>query len=165
MDKTDLLTEKRAMSSWVDSLLVEMNDSLWFEPLGEGKWGTADVISHFITWDRFFLDHRIPYIEKGLPFPKIDINLEKINKESSVYSRSGIGKQRLIQEYVETREAVLSSLDELPEETFQYVMKIGNSEMKVVDYFYLLVQHDLKHKKQIANFIEKKNKSKDIIKN
>jgi hypothetical protein len=166
VNKTKILTEKRVVSSWVNSLLDEMSDALWFEPFSEGKWGTADVISHFITWDRFFLEHRIPYIQKGLPFPKIDINVEKINKDSSVYARSGIGKKELIQEYAETRGAVLSLLEEIPEEIFLNVMKVGKSELKVADYFYSHVQHDLKHKQQIVDFMVKiGNKTRKIIKN
>jgi hypothetical protein len=165
MYKEELLREIRAVSQWIKSLHEEMSDSIWFESLTEGKWATADVISHFITWDRFMLEHRLPYIQKAIPFPKLDINPEKMNMDSSVYARSGIDKQRLLQEYVNTREVVISQLEELTEDTFSSVIIIGKNEMKVIDYFYSHVQHDVKHKQQIVDFLKKTSNPNEVIKN
>jgi hypothetical protein len=154
MNKADLLKEKLAISEWVSSL-VEIDNDLWFQPFSEGKWAAADVISHFIMWDRFFLDHRVPYIEKRIHLPKMDINAEKMNKDASVYARSGISKQKLINEYIETRGVLLTFLGEWPDDIYNSVMKIGKSELTVIDYFHSHLLHDIKHKQQIVNFIKK----------
>ncbi len=140
------------MLEWVSSL-KKMNDLLWFQSFSEGKWGTADVISHFITWDRFFLEYRIPYIRKGLPFPKLDINAEKMNKDASIYARSGINKEKLINEYKQTKELVVDHLEELPDEVYYRVIKLGQDEKTVIDYFESHILHDMKHKQQIIDFV------------
>ncbi|MFZ3590220.1 DinB family protein [Bacillus sp. DJP31] len=145
MGKVELLNDQRAMLEWANSL-IEMNDLLWFQSFSEGKWGTADVISHFITWDRFFLEHRIPYIRKGLPFPKLDINAEKMNKDASIYARSGIRKENLINEYLHTKGLVVDHLEELPDEVYNSVIKLGQGEKTVIAYFESHIQHDIKHK-------------------
>jgi hypothetical protein len=157
LNKSELLTEKRALREWVSSL-VYMDDQLWFQPFREGKWATADVISHFITWDRFFLDHRLPYIEKQIAFPKLDVNVEKMNKDAVVYARSGISKHRVVNEYTQTRNLLLSILEEWPEGLFSSVIKVGSTEQKVGEYFYSHLEHDIKHQQKIIDFLEKHSK-------
>jgi hypothetical protein len=157
LNKSELLTEKRALREWVNSL-VYMDDQLWFQPFREGKWATADVISHFITWDRFFLDHRLPYIEKQIAFPKLDVNVEKMNKDAVVYARSGISKHRVVNEYTQTRNLLLSILEEWPEGLFSSVIKVGSTEQKVGEYFYSHLEHDIKHQQKIIDFLEKHSK-------
>ncbi|MBM6617720.1 DinB family protein [Bacillus suaedaesalsae] len=152
MKKTDIILEHEQLVDWVKSL-HSINETFWFMPFSEGKWGTADVISHFITWDRFMQQYRFPYIEKELPFPKIDINLEKMNKDASVYARSGIGKGDLIEKYIETRGQVVQKLKAFPEELYMKKITVGNKELSVGEYFFSHLEHDRKHVQQINDFI------------
>lgn len=152
MKKADLLNEQYTLLDWVQGL-QKLEEKVWYQPFSEGKWATADVISHFITWDRFLLEHRIPYIRKGLSFPKLDINAEKLNKDASVYARSGISKEQLIHEYNQTKKMVIAELEELSEEIYNSVIKIGKSEKSVSYYFESHLQHDQKHVQQLLRFV------------
>jgi hypothetical protein len=154
VSKEALLKGKREIYNWVKKL-DSVDEQMWFQPISEGKWAIADVISHFIAWDRFCMDYRMPYMEKALPFPKLDVNVDHVNKTASVYARSGITKKQLIQEYYQTRGMLLSILEEWPEELFDKVVKLGSIEIKVVDYFSSHIEHDQEHIKKINDFLKK----------
>ncbi|MBM7663160.1 hypothetical protein JOC85_004013 [Bacillus mesophilus] len=145
---------KREILEWVEKL-DSVEEQMWFQPMSEGKWAIADVISHFISWDRFCMDYRMPYMEKALPFPKLDVNVDHVNKTASVYARSGITKKQLIHEYDQTRGMLVSILEEWPEETFHKVVKLGSQEIRVADYFSSHIEHDQEHIKKINDFLEK----------
>lgn len=153
MNKNEILHHHEELIDWVKTLHT-VDETTWFKPFSEGKWGTSDVISHFITWDRFMLQYRIPYIEKELVFPKVDINPEKMNKDAAVYARSGIEKEKLIQEYIETREIVIERLKQFPEELYMKKITVGSKELSVAEYFESHLEHDHKHVKQIKDFIK-----------
>lgn len=152
MGKAELLKEKRDFSYWVLSL-EELDNRLWFQPFSEGKWATADVVSHFNTWDRFFLEHRMPYILKNIPFHKIDINPEEMNRDASRYARSGISKHELLNEFNETRNMVIEWLEALPEESYGQILNIGATEMALISYFQEHHQHDVRHQQQILDLL------------
>jgi len=149
----ELLNEKRDFINWVLSLM-ELDDQLWFQSFSEGKWATADVISHFITWDNFFLEHRIPYIQQNIPFPQMDINTEAMNRDASKYARSGISKQEVIKEFIEARSKVIQWLEELPEDAYMRMLHIGKNEIELISYFQSHHHHDITHKKQIVDFLK-----------
>ncbi|KAA0544595.1 DinB family protein [Bacillus sp. BGMRC 2118] len=153
MSKSDIIREQEQLVDWAKTL-HSIDKMIWFKPFSKGKWGTADVISHFITWDHFMLQHRIPFIEKGLEFPKVDINPEKMNKDASVYARSGIEKQQLIKEYIDTRSQVIERLKLFPEELYAKKITVGSKELSVSEYFASHLEHDNKHVHQIKEFIK-----------
>jgi hypothetical protein len=158
MYKKELLNGKREILNWVERL-DHVDEKIWFHPISEGKWAIADVISHFISWDRFCMDYRMPYMEKPLPFPKLDVNEDHINKTASVYARSGVTKNQLVEEYRQTRGFLLSIIEEWPEELFNRKIKLGLIEMKVADYFLSRIEHDRQQIKKINNFIKKTSAS------
>lgn len=86
MNKESIMKEKISLIEWSLTLKNISND-LWFKPFREGSWGTADVISHFISWDKFMIENRISFLLRDEGFPKIDINAKLINKEASEYAR------------------------------------------------------------------------------
>jgi hypothetical protein len=152
LGKVELLKEKRDFLNWVISL-EELDDHIWFQPFSVGKWATADVVSHFITWDRFFLEHRMPYILKNIPFNILDIDPEEMNREAASYARSGISKHEIINEFKETRYKVIHWLEELPEESYGRILKIGTTELTLISYLKSHHQHDVTHKQQILNLL------------
>ncbi|WP_456277006.1 DinB family protein [Bacillus sp. AK128] len=161
MNMQELLKGKREILDWVKDL-EDIDEQLWFQPIGEGKWAIADVISHFISWDRFCMEYRMPFMDRALPFPKLDVNVDHVNRTASVYARSGITKNQLIEEHNQTRGLLLSVMEEWPEERFGRVIKLGSTEMKVQEYFSAHIDHDRKHMEKINNFLKRTTTSGEI---
>lgn len=147
MDKESIIQEKRNLVHWVLSL-KNISDDLWLKPFQEGSWGTADVISHFISWDNFIIKNRISYLLRGECFSNINVDVEFINKEASKYARSGIVKDDLIDEFISVREELLNLIDKIPQEKFYQSLQ-GRENTTLGEYFVGMIDHDLKHRQQI----------------
>jgi hypothetical protein len=152
MKKEIILQEKMNLIEW-SYTLKEITENLWFKSFREGAWGIADVISHFITWDKFLMENRIRYLLLNEDFPKVSINVEEMNKEASIYARSGISKEELINEFVFNRKKLVSLLKNIPIEKFEQKCP-GKEHITLYDYFIGLIEHDLKHRKQIELHIK-----------
>jgi DinB superfamily len=152
MRKEEIIEEKATLIGWVQSL-EQMEDQLWFLPFREGSWGTADVVSHFITWDRFVISRRMPVLMSKGELPSEKINADAMNMEARNYARSGISKQKLISEFAEAREELLSLLEKLEPERFQELYP--GRDITIGQYFAGLIEHDHKHKKEIENHWER----------
>lgn len=152
MRKEEIIEEKATFIGWVQSL-EQMEDQLWFLPFREGSWGTADVVSHFITWDRFVISRRMPVLMSKEKIPSEKINADAMNMEARNYARSGISKQKLISEFAEAREELLSLLEKLEPERFQELYP--GRDITIGQYFAGLIEHDHKHKKEIENHWER----------
>lgn len=147
LDKESIIQEKRNLVDWVLSLKNISND-LWFKPFREGSWGIADVISHFISWDKFIIKNRISYLLRGECSPNIDVDVEFINKEASEYVRSGILKDDLIDEFISVREELVNLIEKIPKEKFYQLLQ-GKEDTTLSEYFEGMIDHDLKHRQQI----------------
>lgn len=147
LDKESIIQEKRDLVYWVLSLNNISND-LWMEPFREGSWAIADVISHFISWDKFIINNRVSYVLRDECFPNVTVDVEFINKEASKYARSGILKDNLIKEFISVREELLNLIDIIPKEKF-YQPLLGRGSTTLSEYFEGLIEHDLKHREQI----------------
>lgn len=153
MDKEGIIQEKRNLVHWVLSLKNISND-LWLKPFREGAWGIADVISHFISWDKFIINNRMSYLMRDECFPNFTVDVEFINKEASKYARSGISKDDLINEFISVREELLNLIDIIPEEKFYQPLR-GRDNTTLSEYFVGMIDHDLKHREQINSHISK----------
>ncbi|AQQ54010.1 DinB family protein [Planococcus lenghuensis] len=147
MEKKRIMEEELATAEWAESLKA-VPDELWFRPFREGAWGPADVISHFITWDKFLIQNRISYLLRGDEPPKLKVDVDALNKHASDFARSGISKEDLIDEFVLVRNALVTFIDKIPEERFLQPYP-GNPEITLLDYFSGMVAHDRKHQKEI----------------
>ncbi|WP_286230894.1 DinB family protein [Neobacillus mesonae] len=152
MDKSQIIKEKLNLIDWCESLKGLSND-IWFARFKGGSWGIADVISHFISWDRFLLENRIPFIIHSEKFPVIKIDVNAINAEASRYARSGISKADLINDFVLIRKNLVSQTASIPDDRFQEPLNIGSS-VTLAGYFSGLIEHDKKHMDQINAFIK-----------
>lgn len=147
LDKESIIQEKRNLVHWVLSLKNISND-LWLKPFREGSWGIADVISHFISWDKFIINNRVSYLLRDECFPNITVDVESINKEASKYARLGVLKDDLINEFISVREELLNLIEIIPKEKFCQPFH-GRGNTTLSEYFEGLIEHDLKHREQI----------------
>ncbi|MFT4415778.1 DinB family protein [Fredinandcohnia humi] len=152
MEKERVCNAKRVLLEWVMSL-QSLSNEIWFKPFKEGAWGTADVISHFISWDRFVIENRIHPLLKGESFPDIQVVADEVNKEASNYARSGISKEELLEEFSSVRKQLLSEIENIPDSAFRLPYP-GNASITLFEYFTGLIQHDETHKQQIIEFLQ-----------
>ncbi|MDZ5471533.1 DinB family protein [Bacillus sp. 31A1R] len=151
MDKEQIVKRKLLLTEWAKKL-YSIPDEVWFKPFNQGTWGTADVISHFISWDQFLIENRLPFLLREESFPAMVFDSELINKSASEYARSGISKENLLSEFILIRKSLVSLIELLPLATFKrpYPLK---KDISISEYFIGLINHDLKHKEQIDEFL------------
>ncbi|MBE5106751.1 DinB family protein [Bacillus thuringiensis] len=152
MKKENIVDEKLSLIEWCQTL-KEICDDLWFQPFKKGSWGIADVISHFIVWDEFLMKYRISCFLSTQSVPNISIDVEGMNKGAIKYARSGISKEELIDEFSFTRKQLVDQIKRIPTCNFNYDFQFGTKKVRLNNYFSSLIQHDLKHKEEIIQFL------------
>ncbi len=150
--KTNIIFVKKSLIEW-SLTLKEVSDELWLKPFDDSTWGIADVVSHFISWDHFIINNRLNYLLRGEPFPKIPVQIEEVNKKASIYARSGITKEDLINEFISVRFDLIALLSELPDERFEEPCQ-GLENVTLSEYLKGILDHDLKHKQQIDQYLD-----------
>jgi uncharacterized damage-inducible protein DinB len=140
-------------NSWVLSL-KQLSHEEWLQPIDEGKWSSAEIISHFISWDRFTLDQRLGKLKENAvldPFP----DFQSVNDRAAEYAKSGVTKNELIDEFIEIRSAAVEGFLKFEGAEHQFHFKIGNHPFTIASYMEDFIGHDLHHKAQIAAFLAK----------
>lgn len=94
MGKENILEGKLHLIEWCQ-ILQRVSDDIWFQALRKDSWAIADVISHFIMWDVFLIQDRIPYFISRQSVPNVPIDVEDMNKGAIKYARSGISKRTI----------------------------------------------------------------------
>ncbi|TCW57936.1 DinB family protein [Bacillus thuringiensis] len=152
MKKENILEEKLNIIEWCQTL-EEVPDDIWFQSFKNGSWGIADVISHFIIWDDFVMKYRIPYFLSAQPVPHFPTDVEEMNKGATIYARSGISREELINQFSYTRKQLVDEIERIPAYNFHNDFQIGTKKVRLNHYFSSLIQHDLKHKEEIIQFL------------
>ncbi|MDA2595340.1 DinB family protein [Bacillus cereus group sp. Bc061] len=152
MKKENVLEEKLYLIEWCQTL-QRVPDDIWFQALREGSWAIVDVISHFIVWDVFLIKDRIPYFISGQSVPNVPIDVEEMNKGAIKYARSGISKEELLNQFSVTRKQLVDGIGRIPTQYFYNDYQFGTKKVKLNHYFSSLIQHDLKHKEEIMQFL------------
>lgn len=152
MKKENILEEKLNLIEWCQTL-KGLSDDMWLRSFKEGSWGIADVISHFIVWDTFLINHRIPYFISGQPVPNVPIDVEEMNKGAIKYARSGISKEEILDQFSVTRKKLIDQIERIPTQYFYNDYQFGTKKVRLNHYFSSLIQHDLKHKEEIKQFL------------
>ncbi|EOP69380.1 hypothetical protein IIQ_01682 [Bacillus cereus VD118] len=152
MEKERILEEKLSLIEWCQTL-NGISEDIWFQPFKKGSWAIADVISHFIIWDEFLMKYRIPYFISGQSVPNVPTDVEEMNKGAIKYARSGISKEELIDQFSFTRKQLVDQINQVSARNFKDDYQFGTKRVRLNDYFSSLIQHDLKHKEEIMQFI------------
>ncbi len=111
------------------------------------------MISHFIVWDTFLIMHRIPYFISGQSAPNVPIDVEEMNKGAIKYARSGISKEEILDQFSVTRKKLIDQIERIPTQYFYNDYQFGTKKVRLNHYFSSLIQHDLKHKEEIIQFL------------
>ncbi len=113
------------------------------------------MISHFIVWDVFLIQDRIPYFISRQSVPNVPKGVEDMNKGAIKYARSGISKEELLNQFSVTRKQLVDEIGRIPTKYFYNDYQFGTKKVKLNHYFSSLIQHDLKQKEEIIQFLIK----------
>jgi DinB superfamily len=129
--------------------LGSLTENEWRTPIEEGKWTIAEIVGHFLPWDEFILEFRLPYIFSDAELTK-GPDAEKTNSESASISRKET-KQETIHKFISIRKEIYEQLLDVPDDCWEKKILIGKSEMYFHDYLKGLADHDRHHFEQIKN--------------
>ncbi len=149
-DKTYVIKHYEKSVDWINHLRG-LSEEQWRMPIEPGKWSVAEVIGHLPPWDKFVLNHRIPFLLTDERLPK-GPDVAHLNTMAAKKSREQAMEETL-NEFIFTRRQLLQTIQRWTDEQWQQSFKIGQSEMTIVDYFVGLINHDLHHFSQIQNVI------------
>jgi hypothetical protein len=139
-----------------------MEETLFFHPIAEGKWSTAEIISHISFWDKYIREEMLPQMKKDAVIDSIDI--EVLNKQAANYAISGVSKQHLLHKQLEERKQLVSTLKKKSEEEFSPRFTLNGEKIDqysgcphtIFNYMAAFIWHDNHHKKQIEKFLKDK---------
>ncbi|KZE37255.1 hypothetical protein AV656_11850 [Bhargavaea cecembensis] len=132
--------------------LSQLNEEEWRLPIGPDKWTIAEVAGHFASWDRFILEHRLPYFLGDAPFPA-GPDADELNAHSARESRRR-SRDETIDEFVSVRRQLIGALRDLPAGDWSREFQIGDSRITLGQYFGGMIEHDLHHFRQIRQVLQ-----------
>jgi len=149
-EKQHILMHYEKSILWLERLLY-VTDKQWRLPIQQGKWTVAEVIGHFIPWDEFVINERMPLLFTEEPLAK-GPNVQQMNAAAASSSRQQ-SKEQTLQALLNHRRLLLQALEGLSDELWQRSFQIGRSELTLYSYFSGLIAHDEHHFLQVQNVI------------
>ncbi|WP_117170278.1 DinB family protein [Paraliobacillus sediminis] len=157
----DLINDFESFNLYVSSLKA-IKESLFFEPIAEGKWSIAEIFSHLSFWDRYIREETLPQMKTNAVIESIDF--ETLNKQATKYALSGVSQQHLLQQKLEERTRLASELRKKDEEEFFAKFTLNGEEIDkysgyphtIFNYIAGFQWHDNHHKQQIDAFLKGK---------
>ena len=150
-DKNQILIHYEKSLQFVESL-VNLTEEQWRSPIEPEKWTVAEVIGHLTPWDEFVYRQRLPFLLAVEILPK-GPNAEDINTHAAKESRLK-SKVETIEQFLKNRNLLMGAIHQIEEQQWQQSLKIGASELTLLNYFTGLIDHDLHHFSQIQNALK-----------
>jgi hypothetical protein len=154
---TNTILRYKVFTNWTDTL-YEVPESMWLQPISEGKASIGEIVSHLKNWDSYLISTIIPAIKngEGMVFPDFD----SYNRLAYEYARSGISKDRLLDEFKQTRHKLVDILLAEKDLVAKHVAANGTEKCPHTGTPYSLLyiihefnDHDNHHKNQIYRYI------------
>ncbi|MGE8203512.1 DinB family protein [Heyndrickxia sp. NPDC080065] len=137
------------LTKWIDYLeeIQGVPHEEFFQPIAEGKWSKAAIITHIMFWDRFFFEERLPSMLDGGVLSGIDANqVEEMNKEAEAYAHSGVTLSEIIDAAILQRKQIV---EQLQEQDLSKSFTIKDNQYTLESYVKGEVEHDIHHLKQL----------------
>ncbi len=151
-DERSVLNDYASLINWLESTAMEMSETIFFQPIKQGKWSPAEILTHIMMWDNYLLKERIPFIEMAANLPKLD-NVEEVNQRAAEYALSGLNKENLVAETVQARRQVVARLQQFEPIQWSNTFYIEKYPICLTSYIKGLIEHDDHHKLQVEVFM------------
>lgn len=132
--------------------LKSLDEVILRKPIGEGKWSVIEIIGHFYPWDKFILQHRIPYLFTYNSLPKSP-SVDDLNEQSSLLSRTETIEETF-EKCIKIRKELLMQLSQIPESDWLLQLQINQSNLSLYEYLKGLMEHDVHHVNQIKSYLK-----------
>lgn len=132
---------------------IDLSDCLLRIPMEVDKWSIFETIGHLTAWDQFILKKRLPYLIHELPLPSlqdVDGHIEKYMK-----SIRQIPTYEILRYFIQVRKMLVTQIMQMSDEDWQKIVRIGQKEYTMTQYFQQLIEHDEKHFRQIESYLQK----------
>ena len=150
--KQKLMAELSEFLAFVSSLR-DLQDEVWFAPIGEGKWSIHDIVTHLMRWDEYF--NTVTYsglLSRENSELKEHPDYLAYNEQSVLYGK-GKSKREIIEETERNRRLLIDNLSKLEERAFAKVYP-GEKGFTLASYLEaFFTSHDKHHMKQMQDFI------------
>ena len=137
------------LTQWKDYLekIKEETHEGFFQPISEGKWSKAAIITHIMFWDRFFYEERLPSMIEGESLAGITADqVEEMNKDAESYAHSGISLYEIIEGAIKQRTKLVEILQQ---QDLSKSFTINGNQHNLESYVKGEYEHDLHHLKQL----------------
>ncbi|WP_177167837.1 DinB family protein [Marininema mesophilum] len=145
MDKKKICQRLGEMTDFIHTLKTVSTDQ-WMKPIGEGKWSPLEIVAHLHFWDRYLIEERLPEIE---PDGAGSLEIEDINLKASLWTRSGVSCEEVIEQFLEFRGQLLRFLEGMPDADWDRMVRIGNHTISLAEYILEAIDHDEHHREQL----------------
>lgn len=151
-DERSVLNDYASLINWLESTAMEMSETIFFQPIKQGKWSPAEILSHIMMWDNYLLKERIPFIKKEANLPKFH-HVEEVNQRAAEYAKSGLSMEQLIAETIQVRRQVVDHLQQVEPNEWRTTFYINHYPNCLTGYIKGLIEHDDHHKLQVEVFM------------
>ncbi|PLT29003.1 DinB family protein [Peribacillus deserti] len=127
-------------------------EKLFFLAIGENKWSSAAIVAHFIYWDRYILESRLPGMLEGRDLEKSSVHVEEMNDRAKHYAHSGVSKEHLLDEAISWR---MKSAQLLKDADFNKSFRIGEKPLTLKQFIEGDIEHDRHHMRQMEEHIKR----------
>lgn len=128
--------------------LQEIPTALLLEPIDEGKWSIREIIGHLYYWDKFNLEHMVPYMRNGAHLPAFPDH-DQHNEEAIRYIEKFDTVSSIINQFITTRELLIEQLSGI-EIDARFTIEREPSTFSTQLFVDIFAEHDLHHLQQIA---------------
>lgn len=146
-NKAEILDNFGHLINWL-SELESIDDALFTEPIAPGKWSIGAIVAHFMVWDEFMEQERVPFIGPGKEVTSNKVDVEEMNQKAINLAKK-ITKSELIAEVIKKRKSLIEKFQAIEEEDYQKPFSINGTELTLAAYINDLTAHDQHHEKQI----------------
>ena len=150
----DRIEEFRGFIPYVQGL-ESVEESLWNQPLAEGKWTMKDVICHIALWDEYFYQEGIEKVKLGQPLAVKHLDYDEFNANAVRYAKTQT-IDSLIEQAVRIRTKIVDTISSLPEEELDHEFTDADGHpFTVREYLNGFIPHDEQHKHQIDDYLRR----------
>ncbi|QWC23364.1 maleylpyruvate isomerase N-terminal domain-containing protein [Bacillus haikouensis] len=152
--RENILFHHQEFIRWARSL-ESLPKEEWLRPVEEAKWSIAEIVGHLEPWDEFVVNKRLPFLGTGEPLPSAP-DPQILNEQSAAKACTS-NQTAVIRQFILTREKLIESLKEIPDESWEQTLKPGSKEITLIKYLEGLAEHDLHHKREVNQAVENRN--------
>lgn len=132
---------------------IDFSDCVLRIPMGPKQWSVFETIGHLTAWDQFILKKRLPHLIQGIPVSpiyNIDVHIEKYMKDICQ-----IPTYEILRYFIQVRKMLITQIMQISDKSWCRVVKIGQKEQTMAQYFQQLIEHDEKYFRQIDRYLGK----------